>query len=115
MTLVEISNRQRRTILLAIEKAIPAVERQNWPRSAPRYPDSIPEIEEHIDYLVQLVRLVGHPNESPAARIRDGICDRCPHQFPQRYCPLRHIGRCVPYRCAEQISQAVLSALQEDR
>lgn len=101
-------------ILLAIEKAIPAAERQNSPLGAPRYPDSVPEIDRHIDDLIQLVRVVSHRSESPAARIRGGICDQCPHQFPEHYCPLRQTGGCVPYRLSEQIAEIVLSAIRDD-
>jgi hypothetical protein len=115
MSTLEATNHQRRMILLAIEKAIPATARQNGPCGAPRYPDGVPEIGRHVDDLVRLIREVGHPGQSPAARIRGGICDQCPHQFPERYCPLRQSGGCVPYRFAEQIAEAVSSALRDDR
>jgi hypothetical protein len=111
MASIEISCRQRRVILLAIEKAIPIAERPNKPRIPPRYPDSVPEIDDHIDDLVRFVRANGDGCESPAARIRAGICDRCPHQFPNRYCPLRQSGGCIPFNFAEQIAEAVSSAL----
>lgn len=55
MASIEISCRLRRVILLAIEKAIPIAERPNKPRIAPRYPDSVPEIDQHIDDLVEFI------------------------------------------------------------
>lgn len=113
MNSFEISYRQRRVILLAIEKAIPAAERQNKSRAALRYPDGVPEINQHVDDLVQFIGAVAHGNESPAARIRRCICDRCPHQFPARYCPLHQSGGCVPFRFAEQIAEAISAALGE--
>lgn len=114
MSTLGINNNQRRMILLAIEQAIPTTERQCRPRGALRYPDSVPEIDQHIDDLIRLVRAIGCGRESPAARIRAGICDRCPHQFPEHYCPLRQTGGCVPYRFSEQIAEAVLRALRGD-
>ena len=114
MASIEISCRQRRVILLAIEKAIPVAERPNKPRIAPRYPDSVAEIDRHVGDLVEFIRATGNGCESPAARIRAGICDRCPHQFPDRYCPLHQSGGCIPFRFAEQIAKAVSSALGDD-
>jgi hypothetical protein len=114
MASIEISCRLRRVILLAIEKAIPIAERPNKPRIAPRYPDSVPEIDQHIDDLVEFIRATGNGHESPAAQIRAGICDRCPHQFPNRYCPLHQSGGCVPFRFAEQIAEAVTGALDNE-
>jgi hypothetical protein len=113
MTTVQSSSHRRRTILLAIELAIPVVERRQRPGHAPPYPDSVPDIDQHLDDLVQFIRDDNYRNESPAARIRSGICDACPHQFPERYCPLRHSGGCIPFRFAEQIGRAVSGVLGE--
>jgi len=105
---------QPSAILLAIEKAIPGAERRNWPDGAPRYPDSVPDINKHLDDLVHFIHGADYRNESPAARIRRGICDQCPHQFPERYCPLRQIGGCIPFRFAERIAEAVSGALGDN-
>jgi hypothetical protein len=113
MTAVQSSSHRRRTIILAIELAIPAMERRQRPGHAPRYPDSIPDIDQHIDDLVRFIRGVNYRNESTEARIRNGICDACPHQFPKRYCPLRHRGGCIPLRFAEEIGRAVSGVLGE--
>jgi hypothetical protein len=109
----EISNHQRRTILLAIEAAIPANRRRDKPDCAPRYPDSVPDIRQHIDALIQFIQIAEHPTRSPAERIRAGICSQCPHQFPERYCPLRQSGGCIPFRFAEPIAEAISNALAD--
>ena len=69
------------------------------------------KINQHIDDLVEFIREVDLRSQSPAARIRRGICNRCLHQFPDRYCPLRQTGGCVPFLFAEQIADAVSGAL----
>jgi hypothetical protein len=111
MNATEITPRHRRAILLAIEKVIPKTVQQNKPLMDPRYPDSVPDIDQHIDDLIQLVRTAAREQSSSAEQIRVGICDRCPHQFPSRYCPLHEGDRCIPRRFAEQIAGAVSSAL----
>jgi hypothetical protein len=114
MTLVNTVH-QRRAILLAIEKVLPVPQGPtNCPLPA-RYPDSVPEIDQHIDDLIELIRTDDLRNESSAVRIRNGICSRCPHQFPERYCAFRQFGGCVPYRYAEQIARAVIAVLGDTR
>lgn len=110
MTAVENTHRRRRKILLAIEAAIPA-DRRDISGYALRYPDGVPDIDQHIDHLIEMIREIPRRNESPAARIRAGICDHCPHQFPERYCPLHQTGGCIPFRHAEQIAEAISAAL----
>ncbi len=105
---------QRRAILLAIEKVLAVPQRPAHSPLPARYPDSVPEIDQHIDDLIEFIRGGGFRTESPAARIKNGICGRCPYQFPECYCPFRQLGGCVPYRCAEQIAQAVVTFLDEN-
>ena len=109
-----ISAHQRKAILLAIEKNLPIPQGPTNRPLIARYPDSVPEIDQHIDDLIEFIRIARARSESPATLIRGSICGRCPHQFPERYCPFRQVSGCVPYRYAEQMVQAVFNVLGAD-
>lgn len=100
---------QRRQILGAIGGVVRRTFRYPAPLNLPQYPDAIPDIDGHIDRLVQAIR-----ESSPGSRAVEVVkrsCPACPHQYPSRYCPLRPRGGCVLYRCADAISDAVAAVL----
>lgn len=100
---------QRRRIFGAIKSAVRQTFQYPMPPNLPEYPDSIPDIDDHIDRLVQVVR--GCEPEARASEIVKLFCPACPHQFPSRYCPLQARGGCVLYRCAEPIAQTIAATL----
>ena len=111
MTSSRLTPAQRRRVVGAIASAVRRTFRYPTPPQLPLYPDAIPDIDAHIDVLVQVVR-ESNP-ESRAAEIVKRSCPACPHQYPSRFCPLRPRGGCVLYRCAEPIAQAVAAALDD--
>jgi hypothetical protein len=102
---------RRQQVLGAVARAVRAALGHPTPLHLPPYPDSVLEIDRHIDQLVRIVRQ--SESSSRAARIMKHSCSACPHQFPSRHCPLRPRGGCVLYRCAGPIAQAIAAALDE--
>lgn len=111
MTSSSLTPAQRRRVLGAIASVVRRTFQYPAPPQLPRYPDAIPDIDAHIDVLVQVVR-ESNP-ETRAAQIVKRSCPACPHQYPSRYCPLRPRGGCVLYRCAAPIAQAVADTLDD--
>lgn len=106
----KLTSAQRRRVLVAIAGAVRTF-RYPMPPTLPRYPDAIPDLDNHVDHLVRIVR-----ESKPEAREMEIVkrsCPACPHQYPSRYCPLRARGGCVLYRCADSIAQAVAVALDD--
>lgn len=80
----------------------------------PRYPQSLPDIDRHLDELLAIAeRWNSKPAEQNAASIRRRVCQECPHQFPTRYCPVGHTGGCVASRAAPQIVWSIAGTLKE--
>jgi len=79
----------------------------------PRYPQSVPDLEAHLDELLVLARRWNASSEAqdPSAVV-GRICQECPHQFPTRYCPLHNSG-CIASQTASQIVVAIAARLQE--
>lgn len=105
---------ERRLILSEIHEAL----RQSCPhlleRSGCLPQPSLAEVDKHLDELVLIVRRSTATRVEPyLAQILDDICPHCPQQQPIGYCPLRHQGDCILYRCAGAIVAAVRRALRE--
>jgi hypothetical protein len=102
-----------RMALDVIEKEISRAALSRPDPHLPRYPQSVPDLEAHLDELLALAR---RWNASPEAHdpsaVVGRICQECPHQFPTRYCPLQ-TGGCVASQIAPQIVRAVAARLQE--
>jgi hypothetical protein len=45
--------------------------------------------------------------------ILDRICQKCPYEFPSRYCPLRHVNGCVMYKHSEALIRTIACVLAE--
>jgi hypothetical protein len=103
---------QRREILAAIARAVRATMGHPTPLEYPRYPDAIPEIDRHIDWVADIVQRNG-PTSRAVVMLRQS-CAACPHQYPGKYCPLRPRGGCVLYRCADAIAEAVAANLPRE-
>lgn len=75
---------------------------------------SLADLDQHLEELVPIVRRSSATRIEPyLAQVLDDICAKCPYQQPSAYCPLRHDGDCILYRCAGPIVAAVRRALRE--
>lgn len=75
---------------------------------------NLTDLDQHLEELVPIVRRTSATRIEPyLAQILDDICTKCPYQQPSAYCPLRHDGNCLLYRCAGPIVAAVRRALCE--
>lgn len=75
---------------------------------------NLSDLDQHLEELVPIVRRTCATRIEPyLAEILDDICTKCPYQQPSGFCPLRHDGDCILYRCAGTIVAAVRRALRE--
>jgi len=79
----------------------------------PLYPDSVADIDAHLELLARLVASAESGVGFTRRDVSERLCPACPHQFPNRYCPLRRLGGCTLYRFAPEISEAVVAAMDE--
>lgn len=105
---------ERRLLLSEVDEAL----RQECPDVLERF-KSVPagglaDLHSHLGELVPIVRRSTATRIEPyLAQILDDICAGCPYQQPSAFCPLRHGGNCLLYRCAGPIVAAVRRALRE--
>jgi len=114
MTAPRLTDAQRRRVLVKLVEAIDlGIARHTDPR-LPRYPSGVPDLDRHLDKLVaNISQTIGLSPDARASQLVQHICGDCPHQFPQRYCPLGGIGGCVPRRFAPQIVRHITELLPE--
>ena len=109
-----LTSNERRHLLLEIYRTLRRVEPSLFGHQNLHRPGGFDGIEEHLDDLVEIVRETGTPlREAHMAMILDGICQKCPYEFPSRYCPLRHINGCVLYRHSEALIRTIACVLAE--
>ena len=105
---------ERRLLLDEVHDAL----RQDCPdvlnrsKSLPR--GGLADLDKHVEELVRIVRRSTATRIEPyLAQILDDICAKCPYQQPSAFCPLRHEGTCMLYRCPGPVIAAVRRALRE--
>jgi hypothetical protein len=105
---------QRRHLLAQVYHTLRRVEPGLFGHHNVHRPGGLDGIAEHLDRLVQIVRETGTPlHEAHVAMMLDQVCEKCPYEFPSRYCPLRHVDGCVLYRHSEAIMRAMARVLSE--
>ena len=105
---------ERRLISLEVREALERDYRNVLRQSNFVPKGNLADLDQHLDELVPIVqRTTADRIEPYLAQIMEDICTRCAYQQPSAYCPLRHEGNCLLYRCAGPIVAAVRRALRE--
>jgi hypothetical protein len=109
----KLNSRQAPIIIDAIYEALRPIAPQAFGPTGTPLPGTLDELEELIGPLVEIVRRTTAKRAEPyLAQILDDVCTQCPHQQPCQYCPKRGAGRCLLYRHADVVVNAIAAALR---
>jgi hypothetical protein len=114
MTHSTLSPSVRNHVLEAVHRVLWQLEPELFDPHHVEHAGELADLDLHIDELIAIVRRSTAVQIEPyLAQILDDICDKCRHQFPSGYCPLRYRNLCVMYRNAPAIIPAVAAALRQ--